>query len=286
MGSYMALRSTGQESLFRSVVLQSPSMWLVLAALVLTSSTSMLVNDYYDAKLGRDDVDDKQVPLPVVRSFLNYLYLGALLCVTVLPGVAARFSVMSGLIATFWYTKHIKPMTWYKNVVCAALVALSPLTSAAGSLSTLFANNNGHVLFLLFSAVPDLWRLVAMLFLGMGGREILMDITDVEPDHNAGIITVPVRYGRRKASLVALLCSAASALCAMAGPVLRLTTATSITTPMPQVYRRLALASVGSLMLLYRNWQVYRCEGQDQSKLKDAIEGAQMTLILLLASFL
>jgi 1,4-dihydroxy-2-naphthoate octaprenyltransferase len=63
MGVYLALsgnivsKGLGMNwPLYWKILLKEPTMWLVLAALMLTSSTSMVVNDYYDAKLGRDDV--------------------------------------------------------------------------------------------------------------------------------------------------------------------------------------------------------------------------------------
>ena len=97
-------------------LLMSPPMILTLISLLFTSSTSMLVNDYYDFKLGNDANKPlkalQKVPLAVCKKALYYLYAMALLTVNFLPGVPARFAVTGGLILTFLYTKHVKPRTW------------------------------------------------------------------------------------------------------------------------------------------------------------------------------
>jgi hypothetical protein len=97
-------------------LLMSPPMMLTLISLLLTSSTSMLVNDYYDFKLGNDANKPskalQRVPLAVCKKALYYLYAVALLTVTFLPGAPARFAVTGGLMLTFLYTKHVKPRTW------------------------------------------------------------------------------------------------------------------------------------------------------------------------------
>ena len=157
----------------------------------------MVVNDYYDKKLGRDT--DKKSPLisgevtfAIVRNFLNYLYGAALICVAFVPGIPARISVIIGLMLTFFYTKHIKPLTWIKNVMCASLIALSPATSGFAALKVASEISNGPWGNLRVLATPSLWRLVAMLFFGVCGREIMMDITDLNDDRLNRVRTIPV----------------------------------------------------------------------------------------------
>lgn len=45
LGSYLSLSHSGQGHLFKKILFQTPTMWVVLAALLLTSSTSMVVSD-------------------------------------------------------------------------------------------------------------------------------------------------------------------------------------------------------------------------------------------------
>ena len=43
-----------------------------------------------------------------------------------------------------------------------------------------------------------------MIFFMFFSKEILMDVEDYENDKNAGIVTVPVKYGKKKAILTSL----------------------------------------------------------------------------------
>jgi hypothetical protein len=152
---------------FGNLALRQPAMWLVLLCVILVSSTSMVVNDYYDAKLGRDDArcstknqarplisvtnsskdgatvtattatTTTAIPLPLVRTYVSDLYAILLLLMPFLPGVATRLAVNCSVMITFLYTKHLKPKTWIKNIACAMIIAASPLTSGAAALNLL-----------------------------------------------------------------------------------------------------------------------------------------------------
>jgi len=52
VGTYLALSYMGNTSNYWTLLLKSPNMWLTFLCELLVSSTSMIVNDYYDAKLG------------------------------------------------------------------------------------------------------------------------------------------------------------------------------------------------------------------------------------------
>jgi hypothetical protein len=122
-------------------LLLHPSMMMVLLSLLLVTSTSMITNDYYDARLGVDSPDDAShplaardgagggVPLAVAKSFDSILYASLLLSSAFVPGVASRLMVLGGAMITYLYTVHLKPRTWVKNLSCAALVGVSPVTS-------------------------------------------------------------------------------------------------------------------------------------------------------------
>jgi 4-hydroxybenzoate polyprenyltransferase len=259
-------------------VLFAPSMMVTLMALLLTSSTSMLVNDYYDFKLGHDSMKPFQplntpsrLPLNVVKRFLSYLYAGALVCVTMVPGVPARMAVVMGLMLTFWYTQHLKPRTWLKNVVCASLVALSPLTSAVATMA-LTGSSGGWT---------PLVRVVSMLFIGILGREITMDISDVSDDRLHGVRTVPVVYGTKFASAAGLGCSVAVTALSVVGP-LGESLSGNWNTPL---LRRSILAGVGGIAQLRRGWHVFQTEGQDAEVVNKAVNEGLLTVVLLLASF-
>jgi 4-hydroxybenzoate polyprenyltransferase len=292
LGTYLAIQNTNIN--FWHLLL-SPSMMVTLLALLLTSSTSMLVNDYYDYKLGHDSnklykpLTSHKLPLAVAKRFLSYLYAAALLCVSMLPGAPARMSVVTGLMLTFWYTQHLKPRTWLKNAVCASLIALSPLTSgmAAMSLGRVVGLSSSSWQTTTNGLVP-LLKVVAMLFAGILGREITMDINDVQDDMDHGVRTVPVVYGRKFASSIGLACAGGVASLAMSGPILQCYYYNNNNMGAPiskAILRRLLFASLGSVAQVRRAWQVFRTEGQDTSVVKTAVEEGLLSVVLLLASF-
>jgi 4-hydroxybenzoate polyprenyltransferase len=280
------------------LLLRSPSMIVTLVALLLTSSTSMLVNDYYDYKLGNDAYKPnkpmQRVPLIVVKRFVSYLYAAALICSALVPGVPARLMVVMGLILTFLYTEHLKPVTWVKNAVCACLIALSPLTSGLAAIGTAAGwTNPSHTVLEGVAAsspvevaIPSIWplaRLVCLLFVGFLGREITMDMNDVQDDTAHSVRTVPVKYGYRFASHVAWACSLGVTGLSLFGPIVALVVNNWMFTP--ALVRRMGFAVVGGTAQLRRYWQVFRSEGRDAAIVDVAINEGLLSVVLILASF-
>ncbi|KAL7575989.1 hypothetical protein ACA910_000777 [Epithemia clementina (nom. ined.)] len=300
LGVYLALDHVGQANHYWRVLLADPTMWLVLSALILTSSTSMVINDYYDAKLGRDIDPSKPlvsgaVPLHIVRHYLSYLYAAALMSVAFLPSVPARLSVVLALMLTYWYTKHLKPITWIKNVVCAALIAFSPFTSGSAALfRTVRAGDQVGALSSVLR-VPSLWRLVSILFVGFVGREMTMDCNDVEADKSVGVLTVPVTHGTRFASRFGLLASVIVAVLTTVFPAAdsarllfggaNVGACWATMTSHPRAIWRLVLALTGSSLLLRRSWQVYQTEGKDKDLVTLTVDEGLLSVLFVLASF-
>ncbi|KAL3810320.1 hypothetical protein ACHAXA_008255 [Cyclostephanos tholiformis] len=155
MASSSSSSSSSSPRLLLSL-LADPSMLVVLLSLLLVTSTSMVTNDYYDARDGVDMPDDADhplakaasrtgvgggkdgdddddrgvvVPMSIAKVFDSYLYAALLLSSAFVPGAMSRLMVLGGAIVTYLYTVHLKPKTWIKNASCAGLVAISPLTS-------------------------------------------------------------------------------------------------------------------------------------------------------------
>ena len=280
LGTYLALQSTPLSSssqLWR--VLAKPGSMVTLVALLLTTSTSMLVNDYFDYKLGNDSLKPLK-PLPAHRvdlitakNFVSILYGIALVCVTLIPGAPARLAMLMGLILTFYYTQHLKPRTWLKNTVCATLTSLAPLTSGISALALMNQTWTNPV---------SLWRVTAMLFVGILGREMTMDLNDVEDDSAHGVRTVPVKYGRKYASKVTFGCSMIMSVFALSGPIWQVVVEQVRTAG---AVRRLSLASLGCGLMLRRAYQVFRTKGEDYEVVATAVDEGLLTVVLLMASF-
>jgi hypothetical protein len=168
VGTYLALNS----DTYWNILLKRPSLWIVFLCEILVSSTSMIVNDYHDAKLGRDaykKVNLKKkvlvsgkVSFPEAKTFVTYLYSVALILVCLLPGAPTRLAITTSLMATFLYTKHLKPKFGIKNAVCAMLVACTPWTS---SMAALYTTNTKHAF---HTSILACGRLVSCLFFWSG----------------------------------------------------------------------------------------------------------------------
>lgn len=295
MGTYLALNKVSTKLV---TVLMQPQQMVVLIALLLTSATSMMVNDYYDARAGIDaSKEDKPMVAPrIVKRFLGFLYAALLLCTSVVPGIPARLSIVGGAMLTFLYTQHLKPITWVKTITCALLIALAPVTSGAAALSLdhmMAVTNGSHIntnnilqtLLLGSTAALSLARLVGMLFFGFLGREILMDINDVVDDRLHKIKTVPVRYGRQFASRVAFLSTLLMAGLCLLNATTATTTAAATSIGAIRNPRALAFAVLGSLAQLRRAYQVLRTDGTSRDLVSQAVEEGKLTVLLLLASF-
>lgn len=273
MGTYAAIRSTSHS--FVSTLLH-PSMMLVFSTLIITSCSSMVVNDYYDARTGVDVLNSKPsllAPAPVVKRFLTYLYTGLLTLLVVLPGKASRMSVVVGSLLTFWYTQHLKPKTWIKNVSCAGIIALSPFTSAAAACYTRNLS--------LSPMLGNIVRMCSMIFFGIMGREIWMDVLDEEGDRTVSIRTVPVVYGKRAACRIVLGLSLCMTLLSVSGPLLELWLSGGTAT----IWRRLGLSLIGSGMVVRRAIEIVAKDGMNLNLVKQAIEEDKLALVFLMGSF-
>ena len=231
--------------------------------------------------------------MAAVKSFLYYIYQVIALLLTAVPGVPARLMVVIGNMLTYWYTKHLKPVTWLKNVVCAAIMGISPATSGAAAFHLLSTENSFKVF-----GVSALSRLVTTLFLGFTGREILMDINDVKDDAAHDVLTVPVTHGLKFASTTALFCTVAMAGCALAGPLWKIVgqsvggnsswraLSSTLVSSSAGATRQLILGSLGCLPMLFRAWNVYKTEGEDRALVDKAVNEGKITFMLILASFI
>lgn len=305
-------------------LLKNPSMLMVLLSLLLVTSTSMITNDYYDARNGvdvptsteRDSVhyhplSQDLIPYSITKTFDSYLYAILLLSSAFVPGVIPRLMVLSGAIITYLYTVHLKPRTWIKNWSCAALVAMSPITSGLAAFEILTEKYGGTAVSMKCLCQSPLVFLVLALFAGITSREILMDITDVESDARAGIQTIPVKYGTIVAANVAMGWSFLSGVAACASPLMKCISHTKefigpfsgvetlrnsliapvesckyvCSTLMSPDLRRLLLSIIGSTMLLYRAYTVVKSDGEDVYLAEQAVGSSLISVLLVLASF-
>jgi len=201
-----------------------PGMVPVLVLMIVGLPGTLAVNDYFDAKFGRDDnridkplglrrrhrhrdaaadSENTITDLDLVRRFVSYIYSVALICVLFLPGNGTRALALIGLWITYVYTEYFKPRPWFKNLACAGCIAFVPVTSASATLSLLTRRRPSSSSWISYMrSFTKLWYLAGVLFFGHFAREVMRDLRDYDSDLRAGIATVPVTYGKEFASLV------------------------------------------------------------------------------------
>ena len=261
----------------------NPSLLLTISCIILLSGTSMIINDYYDAKNGVDDKSDHyhplssgDLPLPLVKRFLSYAYSVLLLGIVGLPGAWTRVSAVIGTMLTYAYTEHLKPRTWIKNVVCAGLIGISPLASGLATLHVYSASTMFDL-----TALAPLLRMVFILCIGVLSREITMDIVDYQGDKASNIMTIPVRHGKRFATTVCMILSSLNAVFITIPPLLR-----CISTKNMFRMMQFGMALVAAGILGYDAYKVKVTEGLDDDVSNKAVNHATVAILFFLASFL
>ena len=206
--------------------------------------------------------------------------------------------VIGGAITTYLYTVHLKPKTWIKNISCAALVAMSPITSGLATWQVLRETSVGTSSIAASSSIPlglifhsPLTYLVLSLFAGIMSREILMDITDCEGDAGAGIQTIPVKFGKKFAANVAMACTIVSVLSACGewmSKLMRMTSVADIAsmTMSGSGMRKLLLSVVGSGFFATKSYTVFRTKGDDSALAEKAVREGLLGVLLVLFSFM
>ena len=152
------------------------------------------------------------------------------------------------------------------------------MTSGSAALHFVSASKSGlhHLI-----RTGPIWRVVAMLFFGILGREMTMDCNDVENDRAVGVQTIPVVHGPVYASRVALLCAGISSTLALAGPLYDIGRV-----PRAVWARRLGLAGSASIIQMLGAFRVWQTEGRDRDVVNRAVDAGAMFILLFLGSYL
>ena len=115
--------------------LRSAVRWPVLLAAATTglvTTSSCVVNDYFDYRIGTDEGDEGnllskgELDVEEVKAFVSKMYSALLYLVCLAPTAPIRLLLMAGSVSTFVYTKRLKPYTWFKNGAVAFICAMAP----------------------------------------------------------------------------------------------------------------------------------------------------------------
>ena len=177
-------------------------MWMLVAGAALLSSGLMVHNDYTDYKSDCVNRPHKPIPSGIISlKTAKWIGIAMLLGSVIAAGIDP---VAEGLRL---------------NVSCGILTVLVVVTGIYYNRSGKFAGIIGHMIVAFGVGVIPLWGalklysndgfvilpLSILIFIMETGREIMVCVGDYEGDLAAGYKTTPIRLGREKAMLLALV---------------------------------------------------------------------------------
>lgn len=185
-GSYLATKSI--ETLLNPYAI----LMGIISAII--ASNSMVINDYYDYKLGTDKdkslkvLNKKDLTTEEVVHFSTYLGLLSYYLSSLINNNLIRHIISNTIIVTYLYTPVFKNIPLLKNIIVSLIITQSPLTGA------LIVNGD------IKSVIPAM----TYLFNFMMWQELMLDIIDLDGDKKNNIKTIPVLYGYKKANIIGL----------------------------------------------------------------------------------
>ena len=173
---------------------------VAVACTTIVTAGSMLINDYFDHKHGVDTRATKpdrplvagDVRPATVKLALKWAYAALLALICLIDTATMRLWVLANALATYVYTRHLKPVPVVKNAACAAVVAMAV---GLGGLA-----RGGGV-----GSLAPLGPAMAATAGLICHREMLMDCKDRDGDASAGVRTAAVVFGRPRAAALSLL---------------------------------------------------------------------------------
>ena len=173
---------------------------VAVACTTIVTAGSMLINDYFDHKHGVDTRATKpdrplvagDVRPATVKLVLKWAYAALLALICLIDTATMRLWVLANALATYVYTRHLKPVPVVKNAACAAVVAMAV---GLGGLA-----RGGGV-----GSLAPLGPAMAATAGLICHREMLMDCKDRDGDALAGVRTAAVVFGRPRAAALSLL---------------------------------------------------------------------------------
>ena len=161
---------------------------LAMIAVFFITSASMAFNDYFDRDVDKKAHPDRPIPSGKVTPFqglaISIIFFVISLFLSFLINILCLIIVIISIVLLVLYETIFKNQGIVGNIVVSFIVAISFLFGGAAI------------------GRPELALDFTLLaFFIMLGREILMDVTDIEGD-KLNRLTLPMRIGRKKASYI------------------------------------------------------------------------------------
>ncbi len=170
-----------------------PGVILPVIIVILITGAGNTINDYFDLSIDRVNRPGRPLPAGLISArqalwFAVLLFIAGIVISLFTTPICIFFAIVNSVLL-FTYAARLKTTPFIGNIAIAYL---------SGSI---FLFGGG------FAGLPGLINnsvIALMTFLAMVAREIMKDAEDVPGDRIKGAKTLPIVYGTRKATLVAV----------------------------------------------------------------------------------
>lgn len=185
--------------------LSSLQISILILATICIAAAGNIINDIYDVET---DLVNKPDGIIVGESIseksaynlfiaLNVIGVGLGYFLSQSVGRSAFFSIFVVISALLYvYASYLKQTLLIGNIIVSALVALSIVVVGIFELLPVITSENRQTLFTFFKIILD-YALFAFIINFI--REIAKDIEDIDGDYKAGMRTLPIVIGRKRA---------------------------------------------------------------------------------------
>ncbi|MGC9308806.1 MAG: UbiA family prenyltransferase, partial [Thermoplasmatota archaeon] len=164
---------------------QTIGLFFAMIVVFLMTAGSMAINDYFDRNIDQIAHPDRPLPSGKLSShdalYFSFVSFSIAVGLSVAINISCFGIVVTGLVLMMIYERYYKNIGFIGNLLTAFIIAMALILGGA-------AVGNVH----------DTLLLAFMAFFIMLGREIFMDVKDVEGD-SAQRVTLPMTIGIKNA---------------------------------------------------------------------------------------
>lgn len=152
----------------------------------------MVINDIFDVEIDKINKPNRPLPSGAVTKFdASLFYAGLSVAGLMMSYYASWLAFLIALFAVptiFFYSFWFKATPLFGNILVGTLTGLAFIYGGAAV---------GNIK---LAMMPAIFALLINI-----GREVIKDMEDVEGDSKNGIATFPIKYGMRKAGMIATI---------------------------------------------------------------------------------
>ncbi|MEM2970994.1 MAG: UbiA family prenyltransferase [Candidatus Bathyarchaeia archaeon] len=158
------------------------------------TAASMAINDYYDREIDAVNEPKRPIPSGLIKPKEALAFAFALTIIGLITAFLTGFSCFATAVL-FWLVSA-GYVTIGKRTGLVGNFLVSACVSAPFIYGSLAVTNDVRL---------NVWIFIAMVFLSNTGREITKGIADVQGDKMRNVKTLAVRYGEKKAAVMATI---------------------------------------------------------------------------------